>query len=121
MCSKYNIIILSNIYDYIVSDESKKEIEMFMDYVTQSLDKLLLKDGKIVVTYQYGISPINSILSSLSVNTKAFKFNNKSYKIAQNLLLDKYQLETVLFPSSVRQWREVLMDDRIYIYKKEAK
>lgn len=116
MYSKYDVIILSNIYDYIVLDKNKNEL--FMDYVFKISDKLLLENGKIVVTYQYGYRSKTSFARSLSVNVNAFNSNN-NYKIDENALLKEYELEIIVFPAAIQQWRKELVDDCVYIYKKE--
>lgn len=109
----YDIILLSNIYDY-VTDEwvgGMKE-EDFTQYVTEELSKKLNPGGKISIAYQYHYKEKDRAFTPSLRNLLKGK-----YKIERREALEKFNFKKILVPSVVREYREDATKDCVYLYE----
>ncbi len=109
----YDLILLSNIYDYVTDEwiDGIKE-EVFTTYVTEELSKKLNAGGKISIAYQYHYKE----------KDQAFHLSLKNlfkgrYKIEKREALEKFSPKKILVPSVVREYREDNTKDCVYLYE----
>lgn len=109
----YDIILLSNIYDY-VTDEWVGGIkeEAFTQYVTEELSKKLNTGGKISIAYQYHYRTKDRAFTPSLKNL----FKSK-YTLEKREALEKFSFRKILVSSVVREYREESYQDCIYLYE----
>ena len=112
---KYDIILLSNIYDYIVNNgygmSAKSE---FINYVKNTLSNNLNDNGKIAVTYQYHYS-FKRNLSNMNALQRLFA---KKYIINDDSGLAPYNFQKIVVPSAIRECRDNGENDCLHLYQK---
>lgn len=110
--NKYDIVLLSNIYDYI---DSKKEL--YADFVTQDVTNIVNQDGDILVNYQYGYRQRKNlkIVDNLAVHVDAF--DNKYFNVSDIRELSNHKFKLIGVPSIYRNSRDEGIEDCVYIYK----
>ncbi len=113
--NKYDVILLSNIYDYITVDEYNRKIDNadYIQYIRNELDSMLNPDGRIAVTYQYHYREKNML------NRTALQrlFGKGKYVIANKPELDQYKFKKIIVSSSLGMYKES-DDDCLYVYEK---
>ena len=110
---KYDLILLSNIFDYI---ESKKEI--YAKYVKEDVCTLLNRKGNIILNYQYCYRQRKNLIinDNKAVYVKNFDKRYFNYSKIEELSDNKFILIGV--PTIYRVKRQEGMEDCIYVYKK---
>lgn len=109
----YDIILLSNIYDY-VTDEwmgGMKE-EAFTQYVTEELSKKLNPNGKISIAYQYHYQTKDQAFKPSLKNL--FK---RKYTLEKREALERFSFKKLLVSSVIREYREATEKDCVYLYE----
>ncbi len=113
---KYDIVLLSNIYDYIPVSLQYK----FTEYVKHQLDGILRPGSRVVVEYQYcGDSRKQSenTIKNLSINVGCIK--NSKYVLSKDVeALGTLNLSLIKVPTIYKELRESNMEDCVYVYHK---
>lgn len=112
---KYDIVLLSNIYDYIpLSSQSE-----FAEYIKYQLNKILMPNAKVAVEYQYcGSSRENSnnTIKNLSVNIKCIA--DSKYTLSRDVeALGTLDLGLIKVPTIYKELRKENIEDCVYVYK----
>lgn len=112
---KYDIVLLSNIYDYIpLSLQSE-----FAEYIKYQLNKILMPNAKVAVEYQYcGSSRENSnnTIKNLSVNIKCIA--DSKYTLSRDVeALGTLDLGLIKVPTIYKELRKENIEDCVYVYK----
>lgn len=111
---KYDCILLSNIYDYLVSDwYNVISGDEFNKYIQDNLSNNLKKGGIIGLAYQYHYKTKNQVYGSALKKL----FSNK-YTLEKIESLDKFCFKKILVPSYVKEYRNNDEKDCIYLYGK---
>lgn len=109
--NKYDLVLLSNIFDYI---ENKQE---YIEYIEKDLKNILETDGEIIANYQYGYRQRKnySIVNNLAIFVQ--KDDDRYFNITdiRELSIKKYLLIGV--PSIYRQQREIGIEDCAYLLR----
>lgn len=113
---KYDIVLLSNIYDYIpVSLQDD-----FTNYIKHSLNNILTPSAKVAVEYQYcGDSKQDNdhMIHNLSVNKDLIVGNE--YALSKDIeTLSTLRLGVIKVPTIYKELREGNIQDCIYVYHK---
>lgn len=113
--SQYDIILLSNIYDYVTFDEYNQinDNTEYIQYIKNNLDCILNSEGKVAVTYQYRYREKNM------ANRTALQklFGKGKYIIENKPELDKYKFKKIIVSNSTDVYRKT-HDDCLYVYEK---
>lgn len=109
----YDIILLSNIYDY-ATDEWVGGIkeEAFTQYVIEELSKKLNPSGKISIAYQYHYKSRDQAFPLSLKNL--FK---RKYTLEKREALERFSLKKILVSTVIRDYREDSTKDCIYLYE----
>ena len=111
--NKYDMILLSNIYDYI--DDRQK---VYADFITKEVTNIVNPNGDILLNYQYGYRQrkIPNIINNLAVYVS--NLDNKYFNISDIRELSNKEFTLLGVPSIYRKSREEGIEDCVYIYKK---
>jgi len=109
----YDTILLSNIYDY-ATDEWYGGIseETFTKYVIEELSQKLNPEGRISIAYQYHYQNKDRAFTPSLRNL--FK---SRYTLERREALEKFSFRKILVPSVVRDYREYMSRDCVYVYE----
>lgn len=111
LSEQYDVILLSNIYDYLTSDwNGIISAEEFNSYIEQNLSNLIRQNGIISLSYQYHYKVKNKIYKSALEKLFA-----SSYKIDTNHELDKISNRKILVPSFIKEYRKNNEKDCVYL------
>ncbi len=117
LSKKYDGILLSNIYDYVVSDwYGVISAEDFNSYVQNKLSNLLNENGTIQLAYKYHYKTKNVVYGSTLKKLFASK-----YKIDVNESLNKLSYKKILVPSLIEEYRKNKEMDCVYLYNNSKK
>ena len=117
LSKKYDCILLSNIYDYIVSDwYGVISAEDFNSYVENQLSNLLNENGIIQLAYKYHYKTKNVAYGSTLKKLFASK-----YKIDVNESLNKLSYKKILVPSLIKEYRKDKEMDCVYLYNSKKR
>lgn len=109
---KYDCILLSNIYDYLVSDwYNVVSADEFNNYIQDNLSNNLNDGGIIGLAYQYHYKTKNHVYGS----AKKKLFSSK-YNLEKRESLDKFCFKKILVPSIIKEYRKDAEKDCIYLY-----
>lgn len=112
---QYDIILLSNIYDYVTLNEytCDNDNTEYIQYIRNNLDSILNPEGQVAVTYQYRYREKNM------ANRTALQklFGKGKYIIANKPELDQYKFKKIIVSNSSCFYREN-HDDCLYVYEK---
>lgn len=113
--SQYDIILLSNIYDYVTFDEynQRNDNTEYIQYIKNNLDSILNPEGQVAVTYQYRYREKN--MANRTVLQRLF--GKGKYIIENKPELDQYRFKKIIVSNSIDIYRET-DDDCIYVYEK---
>lgn len=109
----YDVILLSNIYEYLVDQWADiTDHKDFVAYIQDQVSKRLNEHGVIAVAYQYNyrhkafydLNLISKILGKGYVVVKIDDFNN---------------MKRIVVPTTVKEYREDGGKDCVYLYEKE--
>lgn len=114
---QYDIVLLSNIYDYIpVSDKN-----LFVEYIKQQMNDILTDNCIVTVEYQYcgdRRENGNGFINNLAINVDTIR--DTKYVLSGDIkILDGLNLSLIKVPSIYKAHRENNMEDCIYVYKKK--
>jgi hypothetical protein len=112
----YDVILLSNIYDYVTSPDfgPGMSTDDYVSYAENMLSNNLNLGGKIGITYQYHYKTKKNM-----INVKGLRrlFADK-YNVETKPELDKYKFKKVIIPSVVEDYRKDGGKDCLYVYEK---
>ena len=113
---QYDIVLLSNIYDYIpVPDKN-----LFVEYIKQQMNNILADNCIVIVEYQYCGDKRengNEIINNLAINVDTIR--DTKYVLSEDIkLLDELNLSLIKVPSIYKAHRENNMEDCVYVYQK---
>lgn len=111
----YDIILLSNIYDYVTVNDYSGEVDnsTYIEYIKNGLNNILNSNGQVAVTYQYHYRQKNE------VNRNALQklFGRGKYTLAKKPELDKYKFKKIIVSGSLGVYKND-ENDCLYIYEK---
>ena len=109
---KYDLLLLSNIFDYI---GNKTE---YVEYIEKNLRNILSKDGEIIVNYQYGYRQRKdyNIVNNLAIFVK--QDDDRYFNITNIRELSKQNYVLIGVPSIYRQQREIGIEDCAYLLRR---
>ena len=108
----YDIILLSNIYDYVGVNKSE-----FISYVQKKLSRILNPKGKIEVNYQYHFRQRKSkINDNLPIYYNELDSNYFDIDLIAELSNQSFSLIGV--PNIYHFEREIGVEDCVYVYKR---
>lgn len=112
---QYDIVLLSNIYDYVTFDEynQRNDNTEYIQYIKNNLDSILNPEGQVAVTYQYRYREKN--MANRTVLQRLF--GKGKYIIENKPELDQYRFKKIIVSNSIDIYRET-DDDCIYVYEK---
>lgn len=112
---KYDIVFLSNIYDYVTKEKYTDNVDnsIYIQYVKEGLNDILNPNAEIAVTYQYHYRERNN------ANRSALQklFGKGKYIVASKPELDKYKFKKIIINASLGIYKHS-EDDCLYIYEK---
>ncbi len=109
----YDVIFLSNIYDYVTDDwHGVMTEEAFHDYVANGLKPILNPDAQVAAAYQYHYRVKNAAYKPSLKNL----FRGR-YTIDRRESLEKFGYKKVLIPSVVQEYRKENGKDCFYVYE----
>ena len=112
--NKYDCILCSNIYDYLVSDWYNVISEDdFNKYVNDSLSNILNDNGIIALSYQYHFKIKNECYDNSLKNLFKGKF-----VLEKRPNLDEICFKKLLIPCFVKEYRKNKTKDCLYLYGK---
>ena len=113
--NKYDCILCSNIYDYLVSDwYNVISAEDFNTYVNEKLSNILNDGGVIALSYQYHYKTKNRLYKPALLDL----FKSGKYVLDKREKLDKICFKKILIPSFIKEYRKNNEKDCIYLYGK---
>lgn len=115
---KYDVVLLSNIYDYI--PESLKNL--YIQYIEYDMSKILEENAKVLVSYKYCSDERkehDTIVKNLAIYIDSIK-GDKNYKLGlgENMY-DGLDLSVIKVPTIYEKYREYNREDCVYVYKKK--
>lgn len=113
---KYDIIMLSNIYIYLIGDWYKIITgDEYSNYIVNELPQILNEDGIVNLAYQYNYRE-NKAKSEIKGNALQRLFANK-YNFSKIDAFEKFGFKKILFPSVTRNYRNLGTMDCAYLYE----
>lgn len=111
---KYDIVFLSNIYDYLVGENYNViSEEEFSNYIKNDLSNILNDDGIIALHYQYHYKTRNDFYKGSLKDL----FKDK-YTIEKKPILDSLSSKKILVPSIIKEYRKMNEKGCLYLYGK---
>lgn len=115
LTSKYDCILCSNIYDYLVSDwYNVISAEDFNTYVNEKLSNILNDKGVIALSYQYHYKTKNRLYKPALLDL----FKGGKYVLDKREKLDQICFKKILIPSFIKEYRKNNEKDCLYLYGK---
>ena len=109
----YDVVLLSNIYDYLVDSWSGKITEEeFNQYVASKMPSILKEGAKVAAAYQYHYKTRNAFYHPSLKNL----FRGK-YTLEEKESLDRFGFRKILVPSVIREYQETGGKDCLYVYE----
>lgn len=106
---KYDIVILSSVYEYLIGKWYQViSEEEFKEYATKGIENILNENGIVVLAYQYHASRNQAYKLSLKqLFQKQYSFSGK----------ENISLKEIVVPSSLQTSKNSIEEDCVYIYE----